>query len=107
MIGPEQLAAGERAENSGDYVTAAAAYRAVTGVGDESLAAEAHFRLGRVTWRQGRYKAALTAFENARAVAERIGAAELVARVDNGMGAVHYALGEYVAARRAYAAALA
>jgi len=35
MIGPEQLAAGERAENSGDYVTAAAAYRAVSGVVDE------------------------------------------------------------------------
>jgi hypothetical protein len=50
MIGPEQLAAGERAEAAGDYLTAAAAYRAVADVPDEALAAEAHFCLGRVTW---------------------------------------------------------
>lgn len=106
MIGPEQLAAGERAEAAGDFLAAAAAYRAVTTVPDEALAAEAHFRLGRVSWRQGRFTAALAAFEDARALGVRMREAELVARVDNGIGAVHYALGDYSAARQAYAAAL-
>jgi tetratricopeptide (TPR) repeat protein len=107
MIGPEQLASGERAELAGDFLAAAAAYRAVTGVPDESLAAEAHFRLGRVCWKQGRFGPALAAFENARAVAERAGDSELIARVDNGIGAVHYALGDYTSARQAYDRALA
>ena len=106
MIGPEQLAAGERAEAAGDFLAAAAAYRAVTAVADESLAAEAHFRLGRVSWRQGRFTAALAAFEDARALAQRMDEPELVARVDNGIGAVHYALGDYPSARQAYNAAL-
>lgn len=107
MIGPEQLAAGERAEAAGDYLTAAAAYRAVTDLQDEGLAADAHFRLGRVTWRQGRFDAALLEFESALVLATRANATELWARVENGIGAVHYARGEYAAARRAYAASLA
>ncbi len=107
MIGPEQLAAGQRAENAGDFVAAVAAYRAVVDVPDEHLAAQAHFCLGRVSWRQGRFDAALSAFENARALAERIGNQELAARVDNGVGAVHYARGDYAAARRAYGVAQA
>ena len=107
MIGPEQLAAGERAETAGDFLTAAAAYRACTTVPDGLLAAEAHFRLGRVSWRQGRYQAALASFEDARALAVNAGDLELAARVDNGIGAVHYALGEFAAARQAYAGALA
>ena len=106
MIGPEQLASGERAEAAGDFLAAASAYRAVTAVADESLAAEAHFRLGRVSWRQGRFTPALAAFEDARALAARIGDVELVARIDNGIGAVHYALGDYPAARQSYSAAL-
>lgn len=107
MIGPEQLATGERAEFAGDYVAAAAAYRAVSVVGDQSLAAEAHFRLGRVDWKQGRFVASLSAFENARALAARMADAELLARIDNGIGAVHYAVGEYDLARQAYGRALA
>ena len=107
MIGPEQLAAGHRAENAGDFVAAVAAYRAVIDVPDEHLAAQAQFCLGRVTWRQGRFDASLAAFENARALAERIGDHELHARVANGVGAVHYAKGDYPAARRAYAEAQA
>jgi tetratricopeptide (TPR) repeat protein len=105
MIGPEQLAAGERAEAAGDYLAAAAAYRAVAATPDEALATEAHFCLGRVSWRQGRFDAALSAFESARALAERASATELLARVENGIGAVHYARGNYLAARLAYAAA--
>ncbi|HEY2067546.1 MAG TPA: tetratricopeptide repeat protein, partial [Gemmatimonadaceae bacterium] len=107
MIGPEQLAAGERAEAAGDYVAAAAAYKAVAATNDELLAAEANFRLGRVSWRQGKFAPALAAFDDARALAERQGATELVARAENGIGAVHYAKGEYAQARRAYAVATA
>ncbi|MEO8623291.1 MAG: tetratricopeptide repeat protein [bacterium] len=105
MIGPEQLAAGQRAENAGDYVAAAAAYRAVVDVPDRSLAAQAQFCLGRVNWRQGRFAASLAAFQNARALAERIGDEELFARVENGIGAVHYARGDHDAARESYASA--
>lgn len=105
MIGPEQLAAGQRAESAGDYVAAAAAFRAVIDVPDAHLAAQAQFFLGRVSWRQGRFEAALTAFLSARALAERTGDEELGARVANGVGAVHYARGEYAAARAAYAEA--
>jgi len=105
VIGPEQLAAGERAEAAGDFLTAAATYRSVTTVGDESVAADAYFCLGRVTWRQGRFDAALLAFESARALAARLGDTELVARVENGIGAVHYARGQYAQARRAYGSA--
>jgi tetratricopeptide (TPR) repeat protein len=107
VIGPEQLAAGQRAENAGDYVAAVAAYRAVIDLPDERLAAQAHFCLGRASWRQGRFDAALTSFENARALAIRLGDEELHARVDNGVGAVYYARGDYDAARRAYAEAQA
>ncbi|MEP7002786.1 MAG: tetratricopeptide repeat protein [bacterium] len=105
MIGPEQLAAGQRAENAGDYVAAAAAYRAVVDVPDQALAAQAQFCLGRVNWRQGRFSASLDAFLNARALADRIGDQELFARVENGIGAVHYARGDYSAARESYASA--
>lgn len=102
MLGPEQLAAGERAEAAGDYLAAAAAYRSVTTLSDAELAADGYFRLGRVTWRQGRFDGALTAFASARALAERAGKMELMARVENGIGAVHYARGDYDAAQRAY-----
>src|SRR5258707_1350113 len=107
VFGPEQLAAGQRAENAGDYIAAVAAYVAVAAVPDERLAVQAYFCLGRVKWRQGRFDAALKSFEDARALAERLGDIELVARTDNGVGAVHYARGDYAAARRAYAAAQA
>jgi tetratricopeptide (TPR) repeat protein len=107
MIGPEQLAAGQRAENAGDYLAAAAAFRAIIDVPDSRLAAQAQFCLGRVNWRQGRYDAALAAFESARALAERIGDDELCAQVSNGVGAVHYARHEYASAREAYADAAA
>lgn len=107
MTGAELLAAGERAETAGDYLAAAAAYRRVADQADAVLAAEAYFRLGRVTWRQGRYDAAVGAFESAHALAQQANAEELQARVLNGMGAVHYARGDYAAARRAYADASA
>jgi tetratricopeptide (TPR) repeat protein len=106
MIGPEQLAAGERAEAEGDFLTAMAAYRAVASVDDESLAADAHFHLGRVHWKQGRLPQAFASFEDALALTERIGTASLRARIENGIGAIEYAQGDHAAARRAYRAAL-
>ncbi len=106
-MGAEGLATGERAEAAGDFVAAAAAYRSVASSADEQLAGEARFRLGRVLWKQGRFSTALEAFEEARVFAERTDSTDLIARVENGIGAVHYALGDYAAARRAYATALA
>lgn len=94
---------GERAELSGDYPAAAAAFRSLTTSADAATAAEAWLRLGRVNWRQSRFDAALADFESARALAMRLGAVELEARAANGIGAVHYARGDYRAARRAYA----
>ena len=105
MIGPEQLAAGERAEALGDYISAAAAYRAVVDVPDIHLSSRAQFCLGRVNWRQGRFDAALAAFRNSEALAEQTGDVELRACVANGIGAVHYARGDYAAARQSYAIA--
>lgn len=102
-----ELMEGERAELSGDYPVAAAAYRSLVASADASTAAEAYFRLARVNWRQSRFDAALSDFESARLLAVRLGAVELEARVSNGIGAVHYARGDYAAARRAYGEARA
>ena len=107
MIGPEQLAFGERAETAGDYIAAVAAYRAVTAVSDETLAAQAYFSLGRVSWRQSRFDASLDAFGNALVLARRLADHELMARIENGVGAVHYARGDYDLARQAYGSAQA
>jgi tetratricopeptide (TPR) repeat protein len=107
MTGPELLAAGERAETAGDYLAAAAAYRRVAEQPDVVLAAEAWFCLGRVSWRQVRFDAAVSAFESARALASQENAEALHARVQNGMGAVHYARGDFAAARQSYADASA
>jgi tetratricopeptide (TPR) repeat protein len=107
MTGLQELLAGERAELAGDYAAAAAAYRTVSSSADPLTASEAWFRLGRVNWRQSRFDAALEAFDTARALAGRAVAPELESRVANGIGAVHYARGDYAGARRAYADAQA
>ena len=105
MDAHEQLAAGQLAENEGDFVAAASVYRASLSATDERVVAEAHFLLGRVSWRQGRIDAALAEYESARTLADRLGDAELHACVDNGLGAIHYARGDYESARAAYASA--
>ncbi len=107
MTGADRLAAGARAEARGEYPAALRAYRAVAAGSDELLAAEARLAIGRVSWRQGRYDAALVALESALVLAARAGATELWARIESGIGAVHHARGEYASARRAYAASLA
>jgi tetratricopeptide (TPR) repeat protein len=106
MSPDERLAAGDAAERAGDFVSARGAYEAALDDGDARTAADAHFHLGRLDWRQGRFDTALRAFERARAGAVRLGDVELRARVENAIGATHYALGSYAQARAAYHLAL-
>jgi len=100
------LTAGEAAEERGDYVQATAAYAQVAQDADPGMAAEGHFRMGRVSWRQGRYDQALEAYERARTSARRANRPDLEARAENGIGAVHYAHGEYAQARASYQLAM-
>jgi len=106
MTGPDAIRAGEAAEQGGDLVLAAAAYQSALDHSDRSLVADAHFHLGRVAWRQGRYDDALSAYTKARSLAVESDSTEVRARVENGIGAVHYARGEYAQARAAYGVAL-
>lgn len=101
----ERIAAAERAELAGDYLAAEAGFRHVADSTHSLLSAEAQFHLGRVWWRQGRFAAALQAFGAARDAGSRAAEPELEARAANGIGAVHYARGDYMLARQAYAAA--
>ncbi|HEY5220458.1 MAG TPA: tetratricopeptide repeat protein [Gemmatimonadaceae bacterium] len=100
------LAAGEAAEDRGDYVQAAAAYADVAEDSDPATAAEGHYRLGRVEWRQGRHKQALESYERTLHAAREAGRPDLEARAENGIGAVHYARGEYAQARASYQLAM-
>ena len=106
MTGPDAIRVGETAEHGGDLVLAGAAYESALNDPDPSTVADAHFHLGRVAWRQGRYDDALASYTKARALAVETGSAEVRARVENGIGAVHYARGEYAQARAAYGVAL-
>jgi len=106
MTGPDAILAGEAAEQGGDLVNATAAYQAALDHTDRAVVADAHFHIGRVAWRQGRYDDALTAYTKARALAVESDTTEVRARVENGIGAVHYARGEYEQARAAYGVAL-
>jgi tetratricopeptide (TPR) repeat protein len=101
--GPQlAIAAGEAAEELGDYLAAAAAYtRAALGTGP-AQAAEAHLRIARVAWRQGRHDRALGEYKRARALGAEAGRADLEARAENGVGVVHYTRGEYAQARASY-----
>lgn len=100
------LSAGEAAERAGEYARAAAAYSEATVANEPLIAAEAYFRLGRLAWRQSDYARALRLYETARARAVELDADELRARIENGVGAVHYAHGAYTQARACYRAAL-
>jgi tetratricopeptide (TPR) repeat protein len=68
--------------------------------------AETRFRLGRVAWRQGRFDEALAHYDEARGLAQQLDDVELRARVENGVGAVHYSRGAYAQARASYRVAL-
>ncbi|HKG91744.1 MAG TPA: tetratricopeptide repeat protein [Gemmatimonadaceae bacterium] len=111
----ELLAAGEAAESTGDFAGAADAYArahiAVLGIKPADASAEAaataahaetRFRMGRVAWRQGRFDVALAHYDAARAIAQGLEDVELLARIENGVGAVHYSRGAYAQARASY-----
>jgi len=106
MNGEGSIRAGEAAEQAGDLVQAAAAYQAALDQQDLAIVANAHFHLGRVAWRQGRYEAAIASYEEARSLAVQLGDDEIRARAENGIGAVHYARGAYAQARASYGVAL-
>ena len=100
------LAAGEAAEERGDYVQAAASYAPLAEDEEPEFRAEGLFRLGRVAWRQGRFDLALAHYEAARTVARAAGRRDLEARAENGIGSVHYSRGEYAQARASYQLAI-
>lgn len=100
------LGRGDEAERLGDYLTADSAYHAALNDPDQSVAAEACWRLGRVAWRQGRFDDAVARFERARGMALARHDDELRARAETGIGNVHYAHGAYSQARAAYHVAL-
>ncbi|HEY9229012.1 MAG TPA: tetratricopeptide repeat protein, partial [Gemmatimonadaceae bacterium] len=99
MNGRSEILAGARAETAGDFVAAAAAFRAALTSDDDTVVGDAQFHLGRVAWRQGQLDSAQEHFEAARATSLRVGDDEARARAENGLGLVHYARGEYVQAR--------
>jgi tetratricopeptide (TPR) repeat protein len=105
MSGRGEILSGAKAETAGDFVEAAAAYRAALSSPDETIVADAQFHLGRVAWRQGQLGVAKEYFELARDMSQRLGDDEARARAENGLGLVHYGRGEYVQARAALSVA--
>jgi tetratricopeptide (TPR) repeat protein len=106
MNGADAVRAGEVAEEAGDFAEAMAAYRTALDDPDPRVVADAHFHLGRASWRQGRFDAAIEGFGAARSIAVGLGANDIRAQAENGMGAVFYARGAYAQARAAYYVAL-
>lgn len=102
----DALEAGQAAEDSGDLVGAAAAYDSLTTHADARVVATANLCLGRICWKRGNLDDALRCCEEARAITIRIGDVDLRARVENAMGVLHVARGEYAQARAAYGVAL-
>jgi tetratricopeptide (TPR) repeat protein len=100
------LARGEDAERRGELVVAANAYTAAADSPEIPVVAAATFRLGRVSWRQGRFDEALRHYERARALASLFTDDELVASIENAVGAVQCERGLYVQARASYLVAL-
>jgi len=102
----ESFRTGQRAEETGDLVGAAAAYEYFLDDADAVVAATARFHLGRVMWKRGQLDAALSLNEEARVTAVRLENRELRAKVENAIGVLRVARGEYEQARAAYAVAL-
>ena len=98
----QALEAGEASEIRGDLGVALAFYERALDSTEPQVVAEAHFRVGRVAWRQGRFDDALSEYEKAATLARTLALQGLRARVENGIGAVHYARGAYAQARASY-----
>ena len=97
--------AGEAAERAGDFVGAAAAFGSLVDHEDSRVAAGARFHLGRVLWKQGQLAAALSLCQEAREMALKLEDRDLRAQIENAMGVLHFARGEYEQARAAYGVA--
>jgi tetratricopeptide (TPR) repeat protein len=106
VIFESELAAGEAAEERGDYVQAVALYSPYADDREAEFRAEGLFRLGRVAWRQGRFDQAITCYEDARTAAREADRRDLEARAENGIGIVRYSRGEYAQARASYQLAM-
>jgi tetratricopeptide (TPR) repeat protein len=105
MQSNDVIRAGEVLELRGDMLEAAASYAALNDP-SPAVVGDARFHLGRVHFRQSKYAEAAAEFEQARAIALQHEILELRARVENGLGAVHYARGEYTRAKACYSVAL-
>src|SRR5579884_3620133 len=106
MADGDAIRTGEAAETAGDLLAAAAAYESALQSTDPLVVADARFHLGRVAWRRGRFDDAIAEYEKARALTLQHGAADLRARVENGLGVVFHSRGEFAQARAAYSVAL-
>lgn len=106
MTADELFRDGMALEDAGDFIGAETLFRSLLGHTDPAVAGTARFHLGRVTWKQGRLDEALALCDEARTTAVRIGDNMLRAQVENAVGVLHVARGEYEQAQAAYAVAL-
>ncbi|MEK7401266.1 MAG: tetratricopeptide repeat protein [Gemmatimonadota bacterium] len=106
MVVDEAFRVAQSAEEAGDLVGAAAAFESYLDDADPLIAATARFHLGRVVWKRGQLDAALRLCEEARETAVKLQHRDLRAKVENAIGVLHVARGEYEQARAAYAVAL-
>src|SRR6185503_11058366 len=102
----EALIAGQRAEDAGDLVGAAAAFASLASHEDPRVVATAKLNLGRVAWRRNDLDAALVLCEESRAIAMRVGDQDLRARTENAIGVLRVAREEFAQAKAAYVVAL-
>jgi len=106
MQSRDDIRAGEAAELRGELAEAAQAYASALADAAPEVIGDARYHLGRVFWRQSKYDDAAREFESARSIALQHDLSELRARVENGLGAIHYSRGEYTQAKACYAVAL-
>src|SRR6185436_17802939 len=106
MVSDEAFRVGQSAEEAGDLVGAAAAFESHLDDGDALVAATARFHLARVVWKRGQLDAALTLCEESREAAVRLQHRDLRSKVENAIGVLRVARGEYEQARADYAVAL-
>src|SRR5579884_464228 len=106
MQSRDAIRAGEVLELRGDLIEATASYTTALTDASPDVVGDARFHLGRIHFRQSKYAEAASEFEAARAIALQHDLVELRARVENGLGAVHYARGEYTRAKACYGVAL-
>ena len=102
----DAIEAGLLAEDAGDFVGAVAAYSSLTDHPDPRTVAEVKAHLARVAFKQNQLDASLGLCEEVRSYALRVGDRDLRARIENSIGAIHAARGEYTQAKSAYIVAL-